>query len=75
MPKLGPAVRRVGTFGVTMIRWAMSPAVIVAAMLIAATACTAVGVYLMFGQGWALIAVSAILFGLAGIMLRGLARG
>ena len=51
------------------------PAFLVGIMLLAAGACAVIGVWMLAGTGWAFIAAAAVLFGLAGLALRGMLNG
>ena len=58
-----------------VLRATTQPAVVVGAMLLGAGACTVTGVLMLAGTGWAFLAAAAVLFGLAGIALRGMLNG
>jgi hypothetical protein len=56
-------------------RFATSAGAIIVLMLLAGSTCAVAGVQLLHGTAWALLTAAVILFVLAGLLLRGIARG
>jgi hypothetical protein len=68
---LGGVTRRLASLA----RATTHPGFLIGIMLLAAGACAVSGVWMLAGTGWAFIAAAAVLFGLAGLALRGMVNG
>lgn len=56
-------------------RLSTSAGAIIVQLLLAGSTCAVAGVQLLQGTAWALLTAAVILFVLAGLLLRGIARG
>lgn len=65
----------VGAFVRRAVGLVVSPGMVIAVLLLAATAMAMGGVYLLLGLGWALVIGALPIYGLALILLRGLTNG